>query len=102
MPIGMYKSSVGTKQRKAEFFKEDDGTEPLKEWLNSLKRKNRDVHGKILIRIGRAEMGNFGDHRILGENWGEFRIDFGPGYRIYFGVAGDKLILLLHGGTKPT
>ena len=42
MPIGMYKSSVGAKQRKAQFFKEDDGAEPLKEWLKRLKRKNRD------------------------------------------------------------
>ncbi|PIU00783.1 MAG: hypothetical protein COT74_02465 [Bdellovibrionales bacterium CG10_big_fil_rev_8_21_14_0_10_45_34] len=89
------------KLRKAEFFKEDSGTEPVKEWLKFLKRKNRYVeYGKITQRIGRAEMGNFGDHRILGGSWGELRIDFGPGYRVYFGVDGDELILLLHVGTK--
>ena len=77
-------------------------TEPLKGWLESLKRKNRHVvvHSKIITRIGRAEMGNFGDHKLLGRNWGELRIDFGPGYRIYFGIDKEELILLLHGGTK--
>ena len=90
------------KIRKAEFFKEDDGEEPVKEWLKSLKRKNKCVeHGKITKRINRAEMGNFGDHRILGGSWGELKIDFGPGYRVYFGIYGDEMILLLHGGTKP-
>ncbi|MDE3269658.1 MAG: type II toxin-antitoxin system RelE/ParE family toxin [Pseudomonadota bacterium] len=91
------------KRRKAVFFKEDNGTEPLKEWLEQLlkpKRSRRVEHSKITTRINRAEMGNFGDHKILGENWGEIRIDFGPGYRIYFGVYEDELMLLLHGGTK--
>lgn len=87
--------------RRADFFKDDDGTEPVQEWLKSLKKKNKHVeHGKITQRIARAEMGNFGDHRILGGNWGELKIDYGPGYRVYFGIDGDELILLLHGGTK--
>ncbi|MDC0980454.1 hypothetical protein OAQ84_01825 [Bdellovibrionales bacterium] len=37
---------------------------------------------------------------LFGGNWGELRIDFGPGYRVYFGVYEDELVLLLHGGTK--
>ena len=45
-------------------------------------------------------MGNFSDHKIIGKDWGELIIDFGSGYRIYFGVYEDELILLLHGGTK--
>ena len=87
--------------RRADYFKDDDGTEPVKEWLKTLKKKKKHVeHGKITTRIGRAESGNFGDHKILGGNWGEIRIDFGPGYRVYFGIDGDEIILLLHGGTK--
>ena len=99
----MYKGSVDIKQRKISFFKEGNGTEPLKEWLGALKRKNMHIeHSKILTRIQRAEMGNFGDYKILGRSWGELRIYFGPGYRIYFGVDEDELILLLHGGTKQS
>jgi putative addiction module killer protein len=89
------------KPRTADYFKDDDGTEPVNEWLKTLKKKKKFVeHGKIITRIDRAELGNFGDHRILGGNWGEMRIDFGPGYRVYFGIDGDEIILLLHGGTK--
>ena len=89
------------KSRKVDFFKDSDGTEPVKEWLRALLKKKKLVeHSKIATRIGRAELGNLGDHRILGGNWGELRIDSGPGYRIYFGIDGDELILLLHGGTK--
>lgn len=89
------------KPRKADYFKDDDGAEPVKEWLKALKKKKKFVeHGKIMTRISRAESGNFGDHKILGGNWGELRIDFGPGYRVYFGIDGDEIILLLHGGTK--
>lgn len=89
------------KPRRAEFFTNDDGSEPVRDWLKSLKRKNRHVeHGKITARISRAEEGNFGEHRFLGGSWGELKIDFGPGYRVYFGIYCDELILLLHGGTK--
>lgn len=89
------------KQRAASYFKEDDGTEPVKEWLQKLKKKKQFVeHGKIITRIDRAQAGNFGDHRFLAGNLGELKIDFGPGYRVYFGVDGDEIILLLHGGTK--
>ncbi len=91
------------KPRTIDFFKDDDGSEPVKEWLRKLKKKKQFVeHGKIVTRINRAQSGNFGDHRFLGGNWGEMKIDFGPGYRIYFGVEGEDLILLLHGGTKES
>ncbi len=91
------------KSRKVDFFKDSDGAEPVKDWLKALRKKKKFVeHSKIATRIRRAELGNFGDYRILGGNWGELRIDFGPGYRIYFGIDGDELILLLHGGTKES
>lgn len=92
---------MDAKPRRVVYFREGDGTEPVKEWLQVLRRKKMLVeHAKIVTRIGRAGLGNFGDHRILGGQWGEMRIDFGPGYRIYFGIDEDRLILLLHGGTK--
>jgi putative addiction module killer protein len=83
------------------FIKDDDGSEPVKEWLNNLRKKKRMVeHSKIVARIDRAGKGNLGDHRMLGGNFGELRINFGPGYRVYFGLDGDKFVILLNGGTK--
>lgn len=87
--------------RVAKFFKDSDGSEPVRAWLDELKRKRRFVeHSKIMTRIKRAEKGNFGDHRFLSGNLGELRIDYGPGYRVYFGVDGDEFIILINGGTK--
>lgn len=85
--------------RRTKFYK--DGPEPVKDWLDELKRKKKFVeHIKIIVRIDRAAQGNLGDHRLLGGAFGELKIDFGPGYRVYFGLAGDQLIVLLSGGTK--
>ena len=87
--------------RKTKFFKEDDDSEPVKEWLDGMRRKKRLVeYQKISTRIGRAAQGNFGDHRFLGGAFGELRIDYGLGYRVYFGLVGDELIVLLNGGAK--
>jgi putative addiction module killer protein len=57
------------------------------------------IHGIILARLDRVENGNLGDCEPVGEGVSELRIDFGPGYRVYFGQDGDSVILL-HGGTK--
>ena len=54
---------------------------------------------KLLVRLKRVKNGNFGDHRSVGDGVVELRIDFGPGYRIYLGQDGDRVILLC-GGTK--
>lgn len=89
-------------QRKVVFFKDHDCVEPVRDWLNDLAKKNKIEHSKILTRINRAGMGSFGDHRFLDGNLGELKIDYGPGYRIYFGLDGHKVIILLHGGTKKT
>ncbi len=74
------------------------GTEAYRNWyacLNDQKAKDR-----IAIRIKRARNGNFGDHRALGEGVSEMRIDYGPGYRIYFAQEGNTVYLLLLGGDK--
>jgi putative addiction module killer protein len=55
-----------------------------------------------MARLERVELGNLGDHRGIGEGVFELRIDFGPGYRIYFGLDGSELVVLLIGGTKKT
>jgi putative addiction module killer protein len=86
--------------RIAVFFKDSDDSEPVRDWLMQLKKKNQIVHGKITTRINRAAAGNFGNYRMLGGGFGELKIDFGPGYRIYFGLVGDRLVVLLNGGSK--
>ena len=57
---------------------------------------------RILIRIRRVSLGNFGDVKPVGERVSELRVDYGPGYRVYFLRKGDKLVVLLGGGDKRT
>lgn len=75
-------------------------TEVFAGWL----RKLRDLQAlaRIQIRIRRLSLGNFGDVKPVGEGVSELRIDYGPGYRVYFQKTGNVLILLLAGGTKKT
>ena len=70
------------------------------DWLDDLK----DIKGRAILRkrLDRVEEGNFGDHRSVGGGVSELRIDYGPGYRIYFGEDGPVIILLLCGGDKRT
>lgn len=67
-------------------------------------RKLRDTVAKIAIdrRVNRIEQGNFGDHKFCRDGVWELRIDVGAGYRVYYGIAGREVVLLLCGGTKQT
>src|SRR5688572_17103801 len=75
-------------------------TEEFDRWLTSL----RDAKGKarILARIRSAELGNLGDIRSVGDRVSEMRINYGPGYRVYFTRRGRQLIILLAGGDKSS
>lgn len=79
-------------------YSDANGRVPVTEWLNSL--EDHKAHAKILIRIHRVELGNFGDHDSVGDGVHELKMDFGPGYRIYYGMEGNEIVLLLCGGTK--
>ena len=74
-------------------------TAEFSEWIKSLK----DVRAKarIEIRIARVELGNLGDARFF-DGIGELRIDYGPGYRVYFVKRGDTVVILLSGGDKDS
>ena len=74
------------------------GRDPFGEWLAKL--RDRRATAIVLLRIGRVQRGLFGDCRSLGAGVWELRIDVGPGYRVYFGRAGQKIVLLLCGGDK--
>ncbi|OGQ91862.1 MAG: addiction module killer protein [Deltaproteobacteria bacterium RIFOXYA12_FULL_58_15] len=71
---------------------------PFGGWLRNL----RDSRARALIRkrLNRVRLGNLGDHRAVGDGVNELRIAFGPGYRVYFGEDGHRIVVLLCGGDK--
>lgn len=75
-------------------------TDEFDGWLSKL--KDVRAKAKIITRIRSAEFGNLGDVRPIGERLSEFRIHYGPGYRVYFRQKGKILLLVLCGGTKST
>ena len=72
-------------------------TQQFRKWIKGL-RDNR-ARIRIAMRIERLEQGNLGDHKSLGDI-SELRIDYGPGYRVYFMQDGKEIIILLVGGEK--
>ena len=74
------------------------GNDLYQQWLDGLK----DVKGRVIIqrRIDRVTNGNFGDHRFCRDGVWELRIDYGPGYRVYYAREGETVVLLLCGGSK--
>src|SRR5882762_6985296 len=87
-------------RRRSFIYKTASGIEPYTVYLESL--DDRRAVAKIKARATRAEMGNLGDHRTAGQGVIELRIDFGPGYRVYAGLHGNEIIVLLCAGDKST
>jgi putative addiction module killer protein len=82
-----------------EIYRNAQGREPFSEWLYSL--KDVKPRARIRNRIARIEeFGAFGDSEPVGEGVFELRFFFGPGYRVYFGRIGERIVLLLRGGDK--
>lgn len=79
-------------------------TRENKDLFMEWRRQLRDSQVRIAVdrRINRMEFGNFGDYRFCRDGVWELRIDLGPGYRIYYAIAGAQVILLLCGGNKRT
>lgn len=75
-------------------------TETFRKWRARL--KDHRVRGLIASRLDRLAFGNAGDVRPVGQGISELRIDYGPGYRVYYKRRGDAIILLLCGGDKRT
>lgn len=81
---------------KVEEYLREDGTSPYEEWFMGL---DTVAAAKITIVKLKMELGNLSRVKWFG-GIGEYRLDWGPGYRVYIGKDGDKLIILLGGGTK--
>ncbi len=73
------------------------GRSPYAEWFDSL---NAEAAAKVATAVTRISLGNFSNVEGVGAGVFEYKLDFGPGYRIYFGKEGGTLVILLGGGTK--
>ena len=79
------------------YYVDDIGTSPFQAWFTALDPQAR---AKVVIALARMEHGNISNVKSVGSGVLEYRIDFGPGYRLYFGRDGDLLVILLTGGSK--
>jgi putative addiction module killer protein len=75
-------------------------TREFSTWLDKV--RDQQAVARIQVRIRRLSLGNAGDVKAVGEGISEMRIDYGPGYRVYFKVRGQELIVLLCGGDKTS
>jgi len=79
-----------------EYHDRDDHS-PFREWLDKL---NAEAARKVTTALYRVGMGNFSSVKSVGAGVFECKIHFGPGYRVYFGKDGERIVILLGGGTK--
>jgi putative addiction module killer protein len=78
-------------------FLDREGSSPFAQWFGSL---DATAAAKVTTAIRRMELGDFSNVKGVGAGVFEYRIDFGPGYRVYFGKHGEHVVILLGGGTK--
>ena len=75
-------------------------TDDYRDWIDTL--KDRAARARVLMRVDRLIHGNPGSHRDLTEGVSELKVDVGPGYRVYYSLRGQTLLLLLVGGDKSS
>ena len=81
-------------------YTDDAGHDLFGRWLNTL--ADVGTRASIAARLVRLELGLFGDSKALGEGLHELRVDHGPGWRVYYGKCGGRVVLLLAGSDKST
>jgi putative addiction module killer protein len=79
---------------------EIETTNIFDKWLTGV--RDTQHRARIISRFDHIQLGNFGDHKNLGGNLFELRFFFGPGFRIYYTIKGEKIVFLICGGDKPT
>lgn len=82
------------------YYQSANREQPLVEWLEGL--ADAQARARIQARLNRVALGNLGDHKAVGGGVVELRMDWGPGYRVYFARIGRVVLLLLCGGDKTT
>lgn len=86
--------------RELHIYVTEEDREPFTEWLNSL--QDQRARAKIRVRLDRVSLGNFDDCHGVGGGAQELRLNYGPGFRVYLGQDGERIVLLLCGGDKST
>ncbi len=81
-------------------YETENGKSPFSKWLNSI--RDNLTFSRIQTRIFRIENGNFGDTKSVGKGVWELKLNFGSGYRIYYGLTNNSLVIILMGGDKST
>ena len=81
-------------------FRAKNGQVPFANWLDDLNDKR--AVARVLARLARVRHGGLGDCKSVGEGVSELRVDYGPGYRVYFAQKGQTVVVLLCGGDKRT
>ncbi len=84
--------------RELRSYEASPGVSPFEDWLENL--RDRKGRATIQVRLDRLEQGNFGLCKAVGGGVLELKIDFGPGYRVYFAEDGSRVVLLLLAGDK--
>ena len=78
---------------------DESGNEPIKDWLKTLDVTTRKL---VLLRFDRLKDGNFGDYKQLDEYLYELRFNFGSGYRVYYTIENNIVVILINGGDKKS
>ena len=86
--------------REIQVYRSANGRQPFTEWLESIRDKS--TQDRVQARVNRLKFGNFGDFESVGDGVFELRLNFGAGYRVYFGQIGSTVVLLLCGGDKSS
>lgn len=76
------------------------GKVPFVDWIKNI--KDPTTRHRIRSRLDRVELGHYGEYKLLGDGVCELKLDFGPGYRLYFAEQDDIIVILLCGGDKKT
>jgi putative addiction module killer protein len=96
----MAQLNSSVKQRSVEFYANPNGKVPVRDWLSGLK----DTLARAIItkRIRQLGLGQFQHTRFVGKNVWELKVNFGPGFRLYYAINSRNVIFLLAAGTKAT
>ena len=86
-------------ERSAQEYETSDGEHPFSDWIQDLEAKARV---KVIKGVSQLKAGNFSNSEPVGKGVSEHKIHYGPGYRVYYVIQGDELIILLCGGDKST
>jgi putative addiction module killer protein len=83
-----------------KIYETESGKRPFDEWLDDL--KDPMTRARVITRLDRVVTGNFGDTKTVGDGVFELRFTFGSAFRVYYGLDGDALVVLLLGGDKSS